>query len=945
MASATAQFSPVYGTQPSGLATPRFAPPSTPGKTPLGDFPRKRHQSPSKAVRYWRTVQPGELGDIISNPAITPLQKALASRVAKAAQKLRQWCEEMEQWAWTGSFEVQSEEVDEREDCLDTINRELAQMDVDELKERVLGIHMNRSRPPSSHSLQSASALRFMDDYELFVTQTLIQALPHLALLNQFLRAWSLRVLVLRQVPIFLSQLKSCRQHLSAGFSASREPVGSAAPPHRLDLLRNKIKAAQNEAETTTRDAGKRLDAMLDILEGSDDCLPDAWIDDYENLESEYGKLSAEAEARLLQIEVLKQRSVAEETEHVIDLDSLTPTPSPTLWTTRKSSLGNETCTSESGDATSVSSLIEGITGARPELIKTEEPGSDRMAIADAPDLIPSSSEQAPPVAPPESAQIDCIGEQQNGTAPVPIQDNERLSYEDDANFGDTEDISMIRRASVQSISSFQRSQIKTLNVRRSSSRASSSTTQSHVSIEQNSSPPVSPVSPINVSKRESWFTQATSPLVMTIENASNEPGNRSSMTPVTIQEADDEKLEDSKFGTEDDPVATPERDIRRNPSFTSSPFAEQSDASSALEDSPSASRPLAKAPRPPLNSMIPKRRMRDSNTSPIDSSIPSSPPDPSSAPQTPLSPSKAAKSPTSSRIPLQQQISAIISEIHAPIRLASSPTTDAPSTTATPAPTATPPQKPAKYHRFHSLRTHLHNPRVVTTPPPSLLPTLTLAPASAAEAKRAGATDPEIKLYHLHGREGKPIKLFVRRIGENGERVMVRVGGGWADLSEYLRVYVEHHGSAAKRAVSEGKVAVFGLGDGSGAPDGKTGAHGRKGSFSESSPLAKFEGPEFGDGPASSPISGVEVATSSPVVDEAASGVGSEASSRKVSAASHWNEGGRSLAGPAARKTEMSDEKRDWVEGIVEQARKLHISGAGGKKGGAKRVFLKGRE
>ena len=167
----------------------------------------------------------------------------------------------------------------------------------------------------------------------------------------------------------------------------------------------------------------------------------------------------------------------------------------------------------------------------------------------------------------------------------------------------------------------------------------------------------------------------------------------------------------------------------------------------------------------------------------------------------------------------------------------------------------------------------------------------------------------------------------------------MVRVGGGWADLREYLRVYVEHHGSATKRGVSEGRVEVFGLGGGQ---------EGGKGTGSvTSSPLARLDVSEFGDGGLSegfdSPAS-VE-GTPSPSLGfvDVADGVGSEASSRKVSAASHWSDGGRSLAGPAVRKTEMSEEKRDWVEGIVEQARKLHSSGVGGKKGGAKRVFLKG--
>lgn len=57
-----------------------------------------------------------------------------------------------------------------------------------------------------------------------------------------------------------------------------------------------------------------------------------------------------------------------------------------------------------------------------------------------------------------------------------------------------------------------------------------------------------------------------------------------------------------------------------------------------------------------------------------------------------------------------------------------------------------------------------------------------------------------DIKLYHLHRADGQtPIKLFVRLVGETGERVMVRVGGGWADLAEYLKEYATHHASQRK--------------------------------------------------------------------------------------------------------------------------------------------------
>ncbi|KAJ6150961.1 hypothetical protein N7470_007555 [Penicillium chermesinum] len=81
--------------------------------------------------------------------------------------------------------------------------------------------------------------------------------------------------------------------------------------------------------------------------------------------------------------------------------------------------------------------------------------------------------------------------------------------------------------------------------------------------------------------------------------------------------------------------------------------------------------------------------------------------------------------------------------------------------------------------------------------------PSLTLMPAARRRLSHAHKTeDSYVKLYHLHhGGQAAPTKLFVRTVGEDGQRVMVRVGGGWADLGEYLREYVIHHG---RRKVSE---------------------------------------------------------------------------------------------------------------------------------------------
>ena len=92
--------------------------------------------------------------------------------------------------------------------------------------------------------------------------------------------------------------------------------------------------------------------------------------------------------------------------------------------------------------------------------------------------------------------------------------------------------------------------------------------------------------------------------------------------------------------------------------------------------------------------------------------------------------------------------------------------------------------------------------------------PSLTLSPARQdRSSRRSNASNSEVKVYHLirngQPRDVPPTKLHVRLVGENGERVMVRVGGGWADLAEYLREYSLHHG---KRTIQEGRFEVANL-------------------------------------------------------------------------------------------------------------------------------------
>ena len=153
----------------------------------------------------------------------------------------------------------------------------------------------------------------------------------------------------------------------------------------------------------------------------------------------------------------------------------------------------------------------------------------------------------------------------------------------------------------------------------------------------------------------------------------------------------------------------------------------------------------------------------------------------------------------------LEARISTILNNIPADIRLKS-------SDNVVPLPPTNPtrPKTPLRRSITPNLLRHK-----TPTHTPSPFPSLTLAPASAPGPKGQdrSVNEPEIKLYHLQqtdvaatgagGKDSTPVKLYVRLVGPEGERVMVRVGGGWADLGEYLKEYALHHGASASASAS----------------------------------------------------------------------------------------------------------------------------------------------
>jgi len=224
--------------------------------------------------------------------------------------------------------------------------------------------------------------------------------------------------------------------------------------------------------------------------------------------------------------------------------------------------------------------------------------------------------------------------------------------------------------------------------------------------------------------------------------------------------------------------------------------------------------------------------------------------------------------------------------------------------------------------------------PRPKPTRPQSRAGGITIAPADPSPNRRTtAANEPEVKLYHLTqaGRE-EPIKLFVRLVGE-GERVMVRVGGGWADLADYLRQYAEHHGS---RTVS-GEIDVKAVGSppSAGGSGGIHPALRRKASGPLSAeanramaystppampPLERMKTPEKEN---SDPALLSSSPGSPPIPARSPSRPSTSGSNRPGSKHS-WSE--ISMAGPGSNGKKVADlpeQKARWVEGMVERVQK----------------------
>jgi hypothetical protein len=180
--------------------------------------------------------------------------------------------------------------IEEIRDGMDDLN-------VEELKEHVLNAHIpSRSRPTSATSCVSAPPpLSYvqLSDFMAVITATILRALPFLSRLNALLSTWDVRLLVLRQIPGLLRELSITRSALDSSLDSLRSPQSSADPSRysNASLVTDHVRL-----ESAVVAVGRRMDRVLDALEGRPDSLPEHWIDDLERIESDFAAWVVEAE-------------------------------------------------------------------------------------------------------------------------------------------------------------------------------------------------------------------------------------------------------------------------------------------------------------------------------------------------------------------------------------------------------------------------------------------------------------------------------------------------------------------------------------------------------------------------------------------------------------------------------------------------------------------------
>lgn len=742
---------------------------------------------------------PGSAHEILTKSIanVSATDRAFGIRAALAAQKLKEWYREVRGWQWParpdaglgkgflaplsasddtteGSYlgSLPIEVAIRHESRIDKIKDDMDALDVDELKEHVLDQHIPvRSRPGSSSSAMSQfdPPLSYfqLSDFSAVITATILHALPILSRLNVLLERWNIRLRVLRLIPGLRSGLSLTQSAIDVAMD--RVNRGLLPDTDDTSFSKESFAAARNALENNVLRVGAQMDTILDFLEGHEDALPESWIDEMEAIESKFATWAALAEEKALQnawISKLKLDTQSTKTDNHNSIDDKgSQIREPTLSKERMDEPSNEVSTGEFLDEQSVTQSLSGsqssstipyadgdtsTTNALDESTMISESDLTQSMLT-ASSSFSSVASQVTHAGNPKSSESDVESNVHGAVPSSRVSDLPHIPVEGSAEH-DTSILSNLHPeqpskedSEIPEIESA--GEIHRAGASIESSGYSDSGTQSNA--KHNNS---------EVAGSLLRRTLSSASLLSQQHAASDRPEkslrDRYSENRASADIARATNVSPLVFPDSPPPPAAPLNPTKRSNRLGSKAIA-----------------PSRKPPRP--KHLEPALEIAPSKTT---------------SKRGPPSPTKKHED------QLDERINSILTTIPARIHLASENSSDSDE----------PPSLRRTSSNIHAASTS-SSPSSVrsSTPTPSLTLTRT-------RRSRTHADDSSVKVYHLH-RGGKtvPTKLFVRTVGENGERVMVRVGGGWADLGEYLREYVMHHG---RRKVMEDKFEIKGI-------------------------------------------------------------------------------------------------------------------------------------
>lgn len=289
--------------------------------------------------------------------AASTSERALGIRAALAGKKLKEWHRELTAWPWPESSQTsrngfhmpsQQEKRSDRsksdhEGCLDKalseqetvdnmenkgeaeywgglpaqlvqdyehrvdmIRDDMEALGLEDLKDYVRDAHLISNTRRLSRTMQengvSGTEYIHLDDFTAVITATIMHALPIISRLNSLLTTWSIRLVVLRQIPGFLKLLEQAQFNMAAAWNAIMN-MNAAIAKDDFEIARAALQSKRILLERNIFELGRRLDAMLDILEGREDTIPEEWIDGMENIEAEFGSWAVESEKSIMEEE------------------------------------------------------------------------------------------------------------------------------------------------------------------------------------------------------------------------------------------------------------------------------------------------------------------------------------------------------------------------------------------------------------------------------------------------------------------------------------------------------------------------------------------------------------------------------------------------------------------------------------------------------------------